>query len=55
MARRDLGTTAAALDLIQPVCDGQPQLRGIPGTSEPFGTLLPSDDLQTEALKAQCA
>jgi hypothetical protein len=30
-------------------------LRGIPGTSELFGTLLPSDDLQTEALKAECA
>jgi hypothetical protein len=30
-------------------------LRGIPGTSELFGALLAPSDLQTEAVKAQCA
>jgi hypothetical protein len=55
MARRDLRTPAAPIDLIDSLRDGKLQLRGVPGTSQSLGTLLTPRDLQTEALKAECA
>jgi hypothetical protein len=55
MPSRDLGTAAAAVNLLQCLCERQFQLRGIPSVCELFGALLPPRNLQTEALKAQCA
>jgi hypothetical protein len=56
MTRCNLGTTAPPVDLVQRLRDGQLQLlRGIPGTSDLFGALLPPHDLQTEAVEAQRA
>jgi hypothetical protein len=55
VARGDQGTTAPPVDLIQLLKDGQFQLRGSPGASELLGALVPSPDLQTEAVKAESA
>jgi|SoiMethySBSTD1v2_1073268.scaffolds.fasta_scaffold232548_3 hypothetical protein len=54
MARRDLRTPAAPIDLIEGLRDGQLQLPGVPGTSQLFAALLPPRDLQTEAVEAEC-
>jgi hypothetical protein len=55
MARRDLGASAAAVDLPERLRHRQIQLRGIPGASELLGVLPPPQDLQTEAFEAQRA
>lgn len=55
MARCNLGTTAAPVDFIERLCEGQFELRGMPGASQLFGALLPPDDLHAEAVEAQCA
>jgi hypothetical protein len=55
MARRDLRTAAAPVDLIQPLGEGQLQLGGIPGMRDLLGALLPPHYLQAEAVEAQCA